>query len=169
MKTVMLIALAMLLFPVQQAWGEEGKITRMAREAGFTACIGTVSKLETFLSNKRPYGSWSFWSNQQTDKQPFNVSMEVSYADSSILVDFSVIPSSDGSCAYTYTKTWYTPNSCTKTSKQKFMSKAKFKGKLNTHVRAYSLGSAELLLQKAGSGCMVQKKEIGFQFSKQNP
>ena len=169
MKTVMLVALAMLFLPVQQAWGDEGKITRMAREAGFTSCIDTVAKLEAYLGNKRPYGSWSFWSNKQTDKQPFNASMEISYSDGAILVEFSVIPSPDGSCAYTFSKTWYSPNSCTKTSKQKFMNKAVLKGKLNTHVMAYSLGSAELFLQKAGSGCMVQKKEIGFQFSKQKP
>jgi len=169
MKPRMLIALALLLTPASHAAAAEGKITAMAREAGFTSCLSTVAKLEGFLSGKRPYGSWSFWSNRGTDNQPFNASMEISYSDGSILVDFSVMPSPDGTCSYVYTKSWYSPGSCEKTVKQKFMSQAKFKGKLNAHIEAYTLGSAEIMLQKAGSGCMVQKKEVGFQFSKQNP
>jgi len=169
MKFIMLVALAVLLFPVSHACAAEGKITKMAREAGFTSCISTVARLEGFLSGKQNYGSWSFWSNQETDRQPFNASMEVSYSDGGILVDFTVIPSPDGTCIYTYTKSWYTPNSCQKTLKQKFMQKAVLKGKLNVHVQAYSLETAEVLLQKAGSGCMVQKKEVGFQFTRQQP
>jgi len=168
MKTVMLAALAMMLIHASPARAEDGKITQMARQAGFTSCLSTVAKLEDFLSGKRNYGSWSFWSNNETDKQPFNASMEISFVDGSILVDFTVIPSPDGTCSYAYTRTWYTPHSCKETTRQKFMEKAEAKGKLNTHVQAYTIGSAEVMLQKAGSGCMVQKKEIGFQFSKQH-
>lgn len=169
MNRIMLVALALLLLPEALAHAEEGKITKMARDAGFTSCIATVARLEGFLGSKQSYGSWSFWSNRGTDGQPFNASMEISYADGGILVDVSVIPSPDGTCAYTYTKSWYTPNSCAKTAKQRFMEKAVFRGTLNKFVRAYTLGSAEVMLQKAGSGCMVQKKEVGFQFSKQQP
>ena len=168
MRIAILVALAMMLIPASQAKAEEGKITAMAKQAGFTSCLSTVTKLETFLSGKRNYGSWSFWSNKQTDDQPFNASMEISFADGSILVDFTVMPSPDGSCAYSYTKTWYTPTNCAETAKQKFMQKAQLKGKLNRHVQAFTLGTAEIMLQTAGSGCMIQKKEVGFQFSKQS-
>lgn len=164
----MLVTCTVLLCMPLGAHAEDGKITAMAREAGFTSCLSTVARLERFLSSKRNYGSWSFWSNRDTDKQPFNASMEISFSDGSILIDFTVIPSPDGTCAYTYTKSWYTPTSCDETVKQRFMQKAKFKGRLNSHVMAYTLGSAEVMLQNAGSGCMVQKKEIGFQFSKQD-
>jgi len=143
------------------------KITSMAKDAGFTSCLTTVTKLEHYFSNKKNYGSWTFWSNQSTNKQPFNASMEITFKDGSMLVDFTVIPATDGTCSYNYTKTWYSSRNCINTAKQRFMKDAKFKGTINKRVLAFTLGSAEFMLQPAGSGCMVQKKEIGFRFDKQ--
>ncbi|MDQ6972354.1 MAG: hypothetical protein Q9M30_06885 [Mariprofundaceae bacterium] len=169
MKKSLLIVCAAMLVSAPSAFAEGGKITSMAKGAGFTSCLSTVSKLEAFLGNKKNYGSWSFWANQGTDTQPYNASMEISFADGGVLVDFTVMPAADGTCPYVYTKTWYSKNNCNETSKQNFMKKAKYKGKLNKHVMAFTLGSAEVMLQAAGSGCMIQKKEIGFKFGKQNP
>ena len=106
---------------------------------------------------------------QKTARQPFNASMELTFRDGSVLVDFTVIPAPDGTCSYTYTKTWYSASKCSDTVKRKFMKNAKYRGKINRNILAYSLGSAEIMLQPAGPGCMVQKKEIGFRFANQQP
>ncbi|MDX8392032.1 MAG: hypothetical protein R8K53_05630 [Mariprofundaceae bacterium] len=163
-----MIALGMMLVHAQPGLAEEGEITQMARQAGSSTCLPTIAKLEHHFGNKRSYGSWSFWSNKQTAKQPFNASMEISYSDGSTLIDFTVIPAADGTCSYVYTKTWYSPNSCAATAKHNFMRNAKYKGQISERILAYTLGAAEFLLQPAGSGCMVQKKELGFQFDKQH-
>jgi len=169
MIRMVVIAFGLMLIHAQPSLAGEGKITQMARQAGISACLSTIAKLEQHFGNKRSYGSWSFWSNKQTNKQPFNASMEISYKDGSTLVDFTVIPAADGTCSYAYTRTWYSPNDCIATAKHSFMSGAKHKGQINTRILAFTLGAAEFLLQPAGTGCLVQKKEVGFQFAKQKP
>lgn len=145
------------------------QVTDYAKSSGFSACLSTVSDLESFFADKANYGSWAFVAKDKSDDQPLNATLELTYNDGVHLVDFTVIPSKDGTCSYTYSRTWYSEKSCMATSKEGFMSNATYKTEVNKNITAFEDASGtKILLTPAGVGCMVQKKEIGFRHKKQN-
>ena len=145
------------------------QVTNYAKSSGFKACLSTVTDLENFFADNTNYGSWSVVAKDKSDDQLLNATLELTYTDGELLVDFTVIPSKDGTCSYTYSKTWYNAKSCMATSKEEFMSKATYKAEINKNITAFEDASgAKILLTPAGTGCMVQKKEIGFRYKKQN-
>ena len=70
MPRITLAMLACALLIAMPANASEGKIAKMARKVGATACLPTIAKLEGFLGNKRNYGSWSFWSSKKPPGSP---------------------------------------------------------------------------------------------------
>lgn len=145
------------------------QVTNYAKSSGYEACLSTVSDLESFFAKSASYGSWAFVAKDKSDDQPLNATLELTFTDGTHLVDFTVIPSKDGTCSYTYSRTWYSDKSCMATSKEAFMSKATYKTEINKNITAFEDETgAKILLTPAGVGCMVQKKEIGFRHKKQN-
>ena len=145
------------------------QVTNYAKSSGYKACLSTVSDLESFFADKANYGSWAILAKDKSDDQPLNATLELTYTDGSQLIDFTVVPSKDGTCSYTYSRTWYSDKSCMATSKDEFMSKATYKAEINKNITAFEDASgAKILLTPAGAGCMVQKKEIGFRHKNQN-
>lgn len=145
------------------------QVTNYAKSSGFNSCLSTVSEIEKFFADGSNYGSWSTVAKDKSDQQPLNATLELTYSDGSQLIDFTIIPSKDGTCSYTYTRTWYSPKNCIATSKDEYMSKAKYVTEINKNVTAFEdPNGAKLLLSPAGSGCIVQKKEIGFRHRKQD-
>lgn len=145
------------------------QVTNHAKSSGYKACLSTVSDLESFFADNTNYGSWAFVAKDKSDDQLLNATLELTYTEGVILVDFTVIPSKDGTCSFTYSQTWYSEKSCMATSKEKFMSKATYKTEINKNIMAFeNANGAKILLTPAGVGCMVQKKQIGFRHKKQN-
>ncbi|POP52620.1 hypothetical protein [Zhongshania marina] len=165
MKSLLLGGLFLVATTVVAA--TDPQITGIAKNAQFKACLSTVSALEKFFGEGNNYGSWASWATSQPDKQPFNVSMEITFSDGDQLVDFTVTPTPDGECSYVYTRTWFSPKSCIATSKEGFLNDAKYKTDLNKNIAAFEDGGTRVLLMPAGSGCVVQKKEVGFRHKKQ--
>lgn len=145
------------------------QVTKYAKDNGFKSCLSTVSDLENFFADGVNYGSWAFVAKDNSDAQPLNATLELTFNDGSQLVDFTVIPATDGTCSYTYTRTWYSDKSCMATSKAEFLANAKYKTEVNKNITAFEdANGPKILLTPAGSGCMVQKKEIGYRHKKQN-
>jgi len=143
------------------------QVTDYAKSTGFKNCISTVTDVENFFAKGENYGSWVFVAKENPNEQLLNSTLEITFGDGTQLVDFTVIPLKDGTCSYTYTRTWYMEKSCMATSKEEFMSKATYRNEINKNVMAFEDGGAKILLTQAGLGCMVQKKEIGFRHKKQ--
>ncbi|HED40624.1 MAG TPA: hypothetical protein ENJ13_09375 [Chromatiales bacterium] len=145
------------------------QVKDIAKDVGYRSCLSTVSDIEDFFGNKVSYGSWSFWARENPDEQIFNSTLELTYGDGIQLVDFTVAPTKDGQCSFVYTRTFYSPKSCLATTKNDYMSKAEFKGEINKSVSGFSeKGGVKWLLTPAGSGCLVQKKEIVFRSVRQD-
>lgn len=147
-------------------FAKENLVTNMAADAGVKSCLETVKDLNGFFGGDNDIGAWAFWSEENTDKQPFNVTLEQTYTDESAIVDFTVSPTPDGFCTYTYTRTWYSQSSCTAVSREDFLKDAKYKGEVNKNLLAFDNKGVKFLLTSAGTGCLVQKKEIGFRHNK---
>lgn len=162
----MALTFALLLSPFSSM--ASGLVSNYAVNSGYTACLSAVVDLEKFFTEDTNYGSWSFVAKEGADDQVLNATLELSYEHDSALVDFSIAPTKDGSCTYVYTRTIYSNKSCMATSKEEFMAKSEYKGEVNKFITAFDeTGGAKLLLMPAGSGCIVQKKEIGFRHSRQ--
>lgn len=145
----------------------DSQVASYARESGYTACIKAVEDIENFFTKDTNYGSWTFVAKDDTKRQLLNAAIELTYQDSSTLVDLTVAPTSDGNCSYTYTRTMYTSANCIAASRDSYMSNAKYKTNLNKNIAAFEDGSSKILLMPAGAGCIVQKKEVGFRHAKQ--
>jgi len=147
------------------------QVTKYAKSSGYSACLSTVSDVEKFFTEKNSnYGSWAFVAKDKSDDQPLNATLEITFSDGSHLIDLTIIPSKDGTCSYTYSRTWYSEKSCIATSKSEFMAEASYKTEINKNITAFEdKNGTKILLTPAGSGCIVQKKEIGFRHKKQNP
>lgn len=143
------------------------QVESYAKSSGYSSCLGAVTDLERFFTKDVNYGSWAFVAKEGTDDQLVNASLELTYGDGTVIVDFTVAPTKDGACSYTYTRTWYNEKSCMATSKEDFMKNATYKAEVNKNVMGFEDGSAKIMLLPAGTGCMIQKKEIGFRHSKQ--
>lgn len=142
-------------------------ITGTAKEAKFSSCLSAVAYLEKFFGEGNNYGSWSQWAKEGADKQPFNSSIEITFKDGSQLIDMTVTPAPDGTCSFHYSRTWFSEQSCMATTKEPFMKNAEFKADLNKNIAAFDKDGAQILLMPAGNGCLVQKKENDFRYSKQ--
>ena len=123
--------------------------------------------MESFFTKETNYGSWAFVAKEKSDDQILNATLELTYSDGSMLIDFTVAPTKDGTCSYSYTKTFYSEKNCVATAKEKFMNNATYKTEINKNILAFEDGGVKTLLMPAGSGCLVQKKEIGFRYKKQ--
>ncbi len=163
----LILILAASLIVTNLAAADDGQVTKMARDAKFQSCLSTVAELDKFFGEGVNYGNWSVWSKESVDKQLFNTSMELSFSDGTHLIDFTVAPTADGSCSYSYTRTWYSPKSCLATSKEAFLKDAEYKTELNKIIALFTKGPSKILLMPADTGCIVQKKEVGFAVDKQ--
>lgn len=144
------------------------QVTSYVKGTGVNACLTTVSDLETFFADDVNYGSWAFVAKEGPDEQLVNTTLELTYSDESVLVDFTVAPTIDGHCSYSYTRTFYNAKSCMATTQESFMKGATYKTDINKNIAAFEdPRGAKLLLMSVGSGCLVQKKEIGFRHNKQ--
>jgi hypothetical protein len=145
------------------------QVTEYAKKSGYKACLSTVSDIEKFFGENANYGSWVFVAAENSDDQMLNATLELTYNDGSVLVDFTIVPAKDGTCSYSYTRTWYSEKNCIANSKEDYMKNATYKTEVNKNITAFEdKGGAKILLTPAGNGCLVQKKEIGFRHKKQN-
>lgn len=144
------------------------QVSNYAKKSGYQACLSTVSDIENFFAEDSNYGSWAFVAQDKPDDQILNATLELTYNDGSVLVDFTVSPTKDGMCSYNYTRTFYNEKSCIATTKEDFMKNATYKTEVNQFITAFEDGSSRIMLMPAGNGCVVQKKEIGYRHKKQN-
>ncbi len=142
-------------------------LVNQAKNAGIKSCLSTISDLETFFTNDIDYGTWSVWASDQSDDQVFNSTLELTFPESSQLIDLTVAPTKDGQCSYTYTRTLYSTESCMATSKFDMMKTSKYKMEVNKVITGFSDGDSKWLLMPAGRGCIVQKKQIGLRYKAQ--
>ena len=164
-----ILALGLAVSALSMSAHSADQVTSYAKSSGYSACLSTVIDLEKFFADGVNYGSWAFVAKDKSDDQPLNATLELTFSDNAQIVDFTVIPSKDGTCSYTYSRTWYSEKSCMATSKEEFLSKATYKTEINKHITAFEDASgAKILLTPAGGGCVVQKKEVGFRHKKQN-
>jgi hypothetical protein len=145
----------------------QDQVSSYARQTGFQACLSTVVAMEKFFTEDTNYGSWSFVAKENPNKNLLNTTLELTFSGGSQMIDLTVAPTADGSCSYSYTRTAYFDKSCLATSKSDFMSKATFKTEINKNVSGFEDGSSKILLMSAGSGCILQKKEIGYRHATQ--
>ena len=143
------------------------QVANYAKKSGYKSCLSTVSDIENFFTQDPNYGSWAFVAKEKPDDQVLNATLELSYSDGTTLVDFTISPTKDGSCSYTYSRTFYSDKSCIATSKEEYMTNATYKTEINKVITGFEDGSSRILLMPAGPGCIVQKKEIGFRNNKQ--
>lgn len=164
-KILPLLALSMSSLPLMAA----EQVSSYAKKSGYSSCLTAVSDIENFFAKDTSYGSWAFVAKEGTDDQIVNATLELTYSDGSTLVDFTIAPTKDGTCSYSYTRTWYSDKSCMATTKESYMSKATYKTEINKNITGFEEKSGpKLLLMPAGNGCVVQKKEIGFRHNKQD-
>lgn len=150
---------AVLVFISCQSIAEDGILTKTARSAGFLSCINVVEDMNKFFS---PSGHASLWSTENTSKRVFNSTTENTFTDSAILGDITIAALADGTCSYTYSKTWYSDKSCIATTKENYLKDGEYMGEVNKFITRFKVSSTEILLMPAGSGCIVQKKEMSF-------
>ena len=161
----LLIAVLLLGAPLSSLAAEQ--VTSYAKNSGHVSCLSTVQDLESFFAKDENYGSWAFVSKEKSDDQVVNASLEITYDVDSALIDFTVAPTKDGKCSYTYTRTFYSTKSCMATTKEGFMKEAEYKTELNKRITAFDDDGAKILLMPVGNGCLVQKKEIGYRHADQ--
>lgn len=148
---------------------EEGPITEYAKKSGYKSCLSTVSDIEEFFGENTSYGFWAFVASEKSDEQLFNATLELTYEHGSNIVDITIFPAKDGTCSFSYTQTFYSDKNCIATTKESYMANAKYKTEINKNVIAFeNTGDSKIVLTPAGSGCLVQKKEIGFRHKFQN-
>ncbi|KAF7764858.1 hypothetical protein PCIT_b0946 [Pseudoalteromonas citrea] len=144
------------------------QVSSYAKKSGYSSCLTAVSDIENFFAKDSNYGSWAFVAKEGTDDQIVNATLELTHNDGSTLVDFTIAPTKDGSCSYTYTRTFFTEKSCMATTKEEYMKNSKYKTEINKNITGFEdPNGAKLLLMTAGTGCIVQKKEVGFRHNKQ--
>lgn len=146
---------------------KELPITAYAKSADFHACLSTVTDLEKFFGKGINYGHWTKLATETTNKQPLNTSIELSFKDGIHLIDFTVTPTPDGACSYAYTRTWYADKPCLAVSKEEFLNGFQYKAQLNRDIGAFDKNGVQVFLMPAGTGCIVQKKEVGFRHKMQ--
>ncbi len=143
------------------------QVATTAKEGGVKACLKAVAELEDFFGKDVRYGHWSQWAKEGADSQPFTTTLELTFSDGTHLVDLTVTPATDGTCAYEYTRTFYVAKTCIAATKDSFMKDYEYKAEVNQKVSAFAKGNVKIFLMPAGDGCVVQKKEVGFRFKKQ--
>ncbi|GMM68988.1 hypothetical protein MTsDn1_22830 [Alteromonas sp. MTD1] len=160
------IALSILFLSSFSAMSAD-QVTSYAKKSGVNSCLTTVSDVEKFFAEGNNYGSWSFVAKEGADDQLVNATLELTFSNRSTMVDFTIAPTKDGSCSYTYTRTFYSEKSCMATTREDYMKNANYKTDINKNIAGFEDGAAKVLLMPAGSGCVVQKKEVGFRHNKQ--
>jgi hypothetical protein len=163
MNQIKAILIIFALYSSNTLAGEQ--LINQAKSVGIKSCLSTISDLENFFTKDKNYGSWSLWAKDKADDQIFNSTLEITFSDGAHLIDLTVAPTKDGQCSYSYTRTFYSEKSCMAFSKTE-MKEAKYKMEVNKHVTAFE-DVANWLLSSAGSGCMVQKKEVGIRHKAQ--
>ena len=143
------------------------QVTDLVKADGVKRCLSTVQELEGFLTEDKDYGSWALWATEQPDQQIVNATIELTYANDSALVDFTVAPLPDGTCSISYTRSFHNEKNCLATSKENFMADAAYVGEVNKNVMRFNDDGSTLLLMPAGNGCFVQKKEVLIRFKNQ--
>ena len=168
-KMKFVLGLVVSVVSISSNANENDQILSYAKSFDHKSCISTVADLESFFTKGNSnYGTWTFVAKEGSDDQPVNASMELTFGDSSQLIDLTVIPASDGTCSYTYTRTWYTDKNCMAATKEEFMASASYKAELNKNITAFEDDASKILVMAAGSGCILQKKEIGYRHKEQN-
>lgn len=142
------------------------QIINQAKSVNIKSCLSTIDDLETFFTAGNNYGTWSVWASEKPDDQIFNASIELTFSDGSQLIDFTVAPTKDQQCSYSYTRTFYSSKSCMAFSKTD-MNGAEYQTELNKNITLFADGSAKWLLTSAGNGCLIQKKEVGIRHKAQ--
>ena len=165
MKSVVSICFFTIIFSNAVYAGTQ--VTDIVKADGVKKCLSTVQELEAFLTDDTDYGSWAQWATDQPNQQIVNASIELTYAKSSTLVDFTVAPLPDGTCSFSYTRSFYNEKNCLATSKEDFMVKAEYVGEVNKNVMRFKDGGSAIFLMPAGNGCFVQKKEVLIRFKEQ--
>lgn len=163
MKNIFLIAALMVAGNAMA----DSQIFDIAKEAKFKSCLTTVADLESFFGEGVSYGNWSQWAKENADKQLFTSTIELTFKDGLQLVDLTVTPAPDGTCSYSYTRSWHSAKSCIATSKESFMKDFEYKTEINQKISGFQKGGIKIFLMPAGEGCLVQKKEVGFRHKKQ--
>lgn len=151
-------------------FAEDTLLEKQAKQIGFTSCLSSIKKLETFLTKNVPYGSYSAVAKKNPNNEVYTATLELTYKNSPALVDLTIFPNSeDGTCSFNYTRTWYEPRTCSELSKHNTFKDFKFLGTLNKRIDAYQKGSSvKMFFSNAGDGCLVQKKETIYRWAKQD-
>lgn len=161
---VMGLSIALIAFNVSA--GEQ--LVTIAKDAGFTSCLETIDVLENFFTEKidgnNNYGSRGLWAKEKNNDQIFNATLEITHQDVSQLIDFTVAPTRDGQCSYSYTRTVYFNKSCMVLAKSDLMKNTTYKTELHSRITLFvnEAGTDWILLPAGRSGCVLQKKEVGF-------
>lgn len=167
MKRSNFILVPLLLCASNAYAGEQ--LVNQAKGVGIKSCLPTIADLEHFFTNKGTnYGSWSLWASDKPDDQIFNSTLEITYSDGPVIVDLTVAPTKDQQCSYSYTRTWYSDQSCMAFTTSSMPGSSKYKMEVNKLVTAFEDDSAKWLLTTAGQGCLIQKKEIGIRHKAQS-
>ncbi len=144
------------------------QLLTIAKDAGFTGCLETIDMLEDFFTEgvdgSDNYGSKGLWAKEKTNDQIFSAALEITFPEGSQLVDFTVAPTKDGQCSYSYTRTVYFSKSCMALAKSDMMKNTTYESEINSRITLFqSKSGADWVLLPAGrSGCVLQKKEVGF-------
>ncbi len=141
-------------------------MTKLAKKLGYTTCLPTVKDLENYFTKNNSYGVSVVVSKNTPNSDIFVATMEISYKDSADIVDIAVVHNpQNNTCSFSYTKTWLSKKSCLILSNQ--LKKFEYKGELNKFVSTFSNGKGvKILLMPVNDGCMVQKKEIAYDYKK---
>jgi hypothetical protein len=142
------------------------QLINQAKKAEIKSCLSTIDALEEFFTKDNNYGSASLWAVENSNDQIFTSTLEITFSDSHHLIDLTVAPTKDGQCSYSYTRTFYSEKSCMAFSKAD-MKSAEYSAEVNKYVTKFDDGSANWFLSSAGTGCLIQKKEIGLRFKPQ--
>ncbi|HWS39735.1 MAG TPA: hypothetical protein VN247_00425 [Arenimonas sp.] len=133
-----------------------------AKKAGIKRCLPVIKKTSDFLVKQDAHGASSNWATEETDKQIFSSFIEHGFNDNTTeIINLIVVPTVSGQCAFSYTRTFYSEQSCLALSKDIY-SEYEFKGEVNKNATKLvsKNGGGDAYLMSVGTGCLSIRHEI---------
>lgn len=159
-----LIATLLLASVTATAWAEEDHpITKRAREVGVSQCLSAIDQVARYLvgTEDLPNASWySFWTKDDADRHPYQVTIERTYEDGAALFNMTVAPSPNGECDFAYMKVFPFDKSCTGVASSIFK-ESTYKETLNKRVEVFEKNAMVNYAIPSGNGCTAVIEEHG--------
>lgn len=149
-------------------YANESSLVSSAKGLGFTKCISTVKEMQDFFADKAQYGHLTIVAQDNPNGTLLTTSLEIVYSDGSTLVDLTVVPNTDNTCSYTYTRTLILNDNCMSVSRSKLLEGYDFTSPLSKDISTFqNKDNVKIfLLPIPSGGCLLQKKEIAYRLKK---